>query len=184
MSSIPSKSSSSLLNELQSKAYISGKWRQSSSKTFKVYNPSNDEPIGDSYDCDLIEANDAIKGAKEAFPKWSQTTAKYRSQLIRKLFDLQMSYQKELAELLTLEMGKPLKESMGEIAYGASFFEWFSEEARRIEGKIIESPWPNRMVMYVKEPIGVVAIITPVRQSLLDYKFIQRMSFSGISRMQ
>jgi len=114
-------SSISLLNELKSKAFIDGKWRTSTSKTFKVYNPSNGELIGESYDCDLIETKDAIESAKNAFPDWSQTTAKYRSQLIRKLFESQMSRQKDLAELLTKEMGKPLTESMGEISYGASF---------------------------------------------------------------
>ena len=159
---IRSMSSVSLLNELQSKAYIDGEWRQSSTKTFKVYNPSNGEPIGECYDCDLNDTNDAINSAKNAFSQWSGTTAKYRSQIIRKMFELQMSRQKELALLLTLEMGKPLKESMGEIAYGASFLEWFAEEAKRVSGEILQSPWPQKMVMYTKEPIGVVAIITPV----------------------
>ena len=160
-------SSVSLLNELQSKAYIDGEWRKSSTKTFKVYNPSNGEPMGESYDCDLNDTKDAINSANNAFKLWSQTTGKYRSTLIRRLFDLQMSKQKELAQILTLEMGKPINESMGEIAYGASFLEWFADEARRIEGKILQSPWNNKMIFYTKEPLGVVAIITPVIQILI-----------------
>jgi succinate-semialdehyde dehydrogenase len=155
-------SSKSLLDSLQSKAYINGEWRKSSSnKTFKVFNPSNGELIGESSDCDVNDANDAINAAKNAFQEWSETTAKHRSQLLRKLFELQMSRQQELAQLLTLEMGKPIKESMGEIAYGASFLEWFAEEAKRVNGEIIQSPWKEKMVLYTKEPIGVVAIIVP-----------------------
>ncbi len=156
-------SSNSLLNSLQSKAFINGEWRKSSTnKTFKVFNPSNGELIGESSDCDINDTNDAINAAKNAFQEWSQTTAKQRSQLLRKLFDLQMSRQQELAQLLTLEMGKPIKESMGEIAYGASFLEWFAEEAKRVNGEILQSPWKEKMILYTKEPIGVVAIIVPV----------------------
>jgi succinate-semialdehyde dehydrogenase/glutarate-semialdehyde dehydrogenase len=156
-------SANSLLNDLQCKAYIDGQWRQSATKTFRVVNPSTGEPIGQSYDCDVRDVSDAIDSAKKAFPEWSQTTGRYRSQLIRKLFELQMRQQREMAEVLTLEMGKPLKESMGEIAYGASFLEWFAEEAKRISGEILSTPWPQKMIMYTKEAIGVVAIITPVR---------------------
>ncbi|CAG2123007.1 unnamed protein product, partial [Medioppia subpectinata] len=148
--------------------YINGQWIESSSKRFPVLNPSSGETIGHSYDCDLNETNDAIVGAKTAFTQWSQTTGKYRSQLIRRLFELQMRSAPEMAQILTLEMGKPLKEAMGEISYGASFLEWFSEEAKRIEGRLLESPWEKKMIMYSKEPIGVVAIITPVRNTLSD----------------
>ncbi|XP_054156049.1 succinate-semialdehyde dehydrogenase, mitochondrial-like [Oppia nitens] len=163
-------SASRLLNELQSVAYIDGQWRRATTdsggggKTFPVYNPAvidGGQSIGQAYNSDLLDTGDAIAAAGRAFGSWSRTTAKYRSSILRRLFDLQMKRQDELASLLTLECGKPLRESIGEIGYGGSFFEWFAEEAKRLDGCLMQSPWPDKRVMYTKEPAGVVAIITP-----------------------
>lgn len=152
------------------KAYINGQWVNSTSgKTFDVLNPANGEVIGQSADCGAIDAENAIKAANNAFQSWQNTTAKTRSQLLYRLFELQTERANDLAELLTREMGKPLKESVGEINYGAGFLQWFAEEARRINGGILQSPWQDKMMMYLKEPIGPVGIITPVR---LHYIFI------------
>lgn len=144
------------------KAFIGGKWQSASDGTFNVTNPANGDVIGKAPNCTKEDCQSAITSANEAFKSWSLTSAKSRSALIRKMFEIQMKYQKELAELITIEMGKPLAESMGEINYGASFFEWFSEEARRINGEIIQSPFPDKMLMYTREPIGVAGIIVPV----------------------
>lgn len=154
-----SLSCSSFLTE---KVFIDGNWVPSiSEKTFKVYNPANGTVIGHAAECDENDLKKAIAAAKSAFKTWSLTKAKQRSQLLRNMFNIQMKNQRALAELITLEMGKPIKESMGEVVYGASFLEWFSEEARRIKGEIFENPFPDKMSWYVREPIGVVGIITP-----------------------
>jgi len=142
-------------------AYINGEWVSTDDK-FEVRNPATGEVIGHTSSCGEKETNAAIDAAKEAFKTWSFTTAKSRSNLIRKLYELQMKYRQELAEVITIEMGKPVSEAMGEINYGASFFEWFSEEARRINGEILQSPFTDKMIMYTKEPIGPVGIIVPV----------------------
>lgn len=144
------------------KAFIDGKWVKASKNTFEVTNPDTGEVIGKAPNCTDKDANVAIQAAARAFTSWSTTPAKYRAELLRKLFTTQMSYQKELAELISFEMGKPLNEAMGEIVYGASFFDWFSEQARRINGEILQSQVPNeKFLMYTKEPVGPAAIICP-----------------------
>lgn len=142
-------------------ALINGKWVKASS-TFPVISPSNGQTFGEAAECDEQNLNDAVNAAKKAFKPWSMLTAKERSALIYKLYELQLKHKDELAELITLEMGKPIAEAKGEIVYGASFLQWFSEQAKRINGEILQSPWPDKMVMYTKEPIGPIAIITPV----------------------
>ncbi|RWS30195.1 hypothetical protein B4U80_00924, partial [Leptotrombidium deliense] len=147
---------------LLNKAFINGKWvNASTGKTFPVFNPSTGEVLHESAECNQDDALLAIKAAKDAFKSWRSTTAKHRSDLLRKLFTKQLEYQEQLATLMSLEMGKPFKESLGEVNYGASFLEWFSEEARRINGEILQSPNQSKMMMYFKEPIGPVGIITP-----------------------
>ena len=143
-------------------ALINGKWVKASS-TFPVISPSNGQTFGEAAECDEQNLNDAVDAAKKAFKTWSILTAKERSVLIYKLYELQLKHKDDLAELITLEMGKPIAEAKGEIVYGASFLQWFSEQAKRINGEILQSPWPEKLVMYIKEPIGgPIAIITPV----------------------
>ncbi|RWS08040.1 hypothetical protein B4U79_07801 [Dinothrombium tinctorium] len=156
------KFSTDVSSFLTNKVFIDGKWVSAlNGKTFLVYNPSNGEILHEAAECTHEDASIAIQAATEAFKSWRLTTAKYRSDLLRKLWSKQMKAHKALAQLMSLEMGKPLKESMGEIVYGASFLEWFAEEARRINGEVLQSPQKNKMMMYVKEPIGPVGIITP-----------------------
>lgn len=142
-------------------ALINGKWVKTSS-TFPVVSPFDGRVFGEAAECNESNLNDAIDASKQAFKTWSQLTAKERSTLIYRLYELQLKHKDELAELITLEMGKPINESKGEIVYGASFLQWFSEQAKRINGEILQSPWPDKMIMYTKEPIGPIAIITPV----------------------
>lgn len=156
MSSVPSTSSFFI-----DKAFIDGKWVKASKGTFDVQSPDNGDVIGKSPNCSTGDAQLAIDAAKRAFESWSMTTAKTRSDLLRKMFQLQKQYQPFLAEVISQEMGKPLTEANGEINYGASFLEWFSEQARRINGEVMQSPFPDKMLMYTKEPIGPAAIIAP-----------------------
>lgn len=147
---------------LTDKAFINGRWvAAASGKTFSVTNPATGEEIGRAADCEVQDLQVAIDAAKQAFQSWRDTTAKVRAAALRKLFDLQMGAKQDLAAVLTLEQGKPLAEAAGEIVYGASFMEWFAEEARRVNGEIFPSPAPNRVSMWTREPAGVVAIITP-----------------------
>lgn len=147
---------------IQSQAYINGRWLDSDShQVFPVTNPSTNEIIGEVADCDEQDFVIASQAASQAFTEWSETTAKHRSKLLRQMADAQMANQKELAEIITLESGKPINESMGEIAYGASFFEWFADQARSISGHILSSPQNEKTMMYIRQPIGPVGIITP-----------------------
>src|SRR5437667_38982 len=103
----------------------------------------------------------AIAAAERAWPAWRAKTAKERAVILRKWFELMMASQDDLAQLLTAEQGKPLAEASGEIAYGASFIEWFAEEGKRAYGDTIPSPWTDKRVLVIKQPIGVSALITP-----------------------
>ncbi|XP_027195608.2 succinic semialdehyde dehydrogenase [Dermatophagoides pteronyssinus] len=145
------------------KAFIDGKFCQSENgEKFNVLNPSNGKLIGNVADCTVNDVKRAVQAAKRSFnDHWSQTLAKDRAQLLKRLFTLQLDNTEPLAQLITAEMGKPIRESRGEIMYGASFLEWFAEEARRIHGEILQSPWPDKRISYRKEPSGTVAIITP-----------------------
>lgn len=147
---------------LRSQAYINGLWIDAYDKSsFAVTNPFDNQYIGSVPDMGAAETQMAIDAAAYAFKDWSKTTAAQRSQILRKWFELQMTYQDELAHLLTLEQGKPLNESRGEVKYGASFVEWFAEEAKRAYGDIIPSPGNDKRIMAIKQPVGVVAAITP-----------------------
>ena len=146
---------------LKTQGYIDGQWVQGdNSKTFQVLNPANGEVLATIADLGISETRRAIEAAHSALPAWKNKPAKERSQFLRRWFDLIMANQEDLARIMTLEQGKPLAESRGEIAYGASFIEWFSEEAKRVYGDII--PGPNdRRLLAIKQPVGVVAAITP-----------------------
>lgn len=142
--------------------YIDGEWvGADSGETVEVTNPADNSVLGTIPKMGADETRRAIEAANKAWPAWRAKTAKERSAILRKWFNLIMENQEDLAKLMTLEQGKPLTESRGEIAYGASFVEWFAEEAKRVYGDIIPSPAGDRRIVVTKEPIGVVASITP-----------------------
>jgi succinate-semialdehyde dehydrogenase/glutarate-semialdehyde dehydrogenase len=142
--------------------YINGKWADADSKrTVEVTNPATGEVLGTIPYMGAAETHRAIDAANAAWPAWRKKTAKERANIMRKWFNLMMENQDDLAVLMTAEQGKPLAESKGEIAYGASFVEWFAEEAKRIYGDTIPQHQPDKRIVVIKEPIGVVAAITP-----------------------
>jgi succinate-semialdehyde dehydrogenase/glutarate-semialdehyde dehydrogenase len=145
---------------LKDKCYIDGKWL-SASKSIDVTNPVNESVIGSVPSMGRAETKQAIEAAERAQKDWAKKTAKERSVILRKWFTLMMENQEDLAQIMTAEQGKPLTESRGEIAYGASFIEFFAEEARRIYGETIPSPFVNGRMVVIKQPVGVVAAITP-----------------------
>lgn len=133
----------------------------SDKKTIAVVNPANNEVIGLVPQLTADDVTGAIQAANNALPDWRDMSAKERSKLMRRWFELCMLHQEDLAILLTSEQGKPLSEARGEIAYGSSFIEWFSEEAKRVYGDIIPGPANDRRILVIKQPVGVVAAITP-----------------------
>ncbi|OCA53715.1 NAD-dependent succinate-semialdehyde dehydrogenase [Photorhabdus namnaonensis] len=147
---------------LRQQAYINGQWVNADNQaTFKVTNPANGEVIARVSNMGAAETERAIAAAQQALPAWRAMTAKQRSQILQRWFQLMMANQPALAELLSREQGKSQAEAMGEIAYGASFIEWFAEEGKRTYGETIPSPMPGRRIVTIKQPIGVVAAITP-----------------------
>lgn len=145
---------------LKNKAYINGGWVQSDA-TFDVLNPATGEVVSSLPDLGVAETRAAIEGAEAAQKAWAKRTAKDRSVILRRWFDLIMDNQEDLAQILTAEMGKPLAEARGEIAYGASFIEWFAEEGKRVYGDVIPEHQADKRIIVLKQPIGVVAAITP-----------------------
>ena len=149
-------------NLLKNKAYINGNWVEAKSgKSFEVINPSNGNVIINVPDLDVDDARIAIDAAHEAFPHWSKKTAKERSIILNKFCKLMLENADDLASILTAEMGKPLAEAKGEIAYGASFIEWFAEEGKRVYGETIPGHQEDKRIIVLKQPVGVVAAITP-----------------------
>lgn len=147
---------------LQTRAFINGEWCDADTqKTFAVKNPATGEVVAQVADLGVNETRRAITAAAQAQVAWAQKTAKARSQLLCAWFDLVMQHQEDLAQILTLEQGKPIAEARGEIAYGASYIEWFSEEAKRIYGDVIAPPSADQRILVIKQPVGVVAAITP-----------------------
>ena len=145
---------------LNDKAYIDGQWI-SKSNTFPVLNPFDGSEIARVADCDRADTQQAIAAAQQAFPAWRGLTAGERSQILKRWYELQMENADDLARLLTLEQGKPLVEAKGEIKYGASFVEWFAEEAKRVYGDVIPGHGADKRITVIKQPIGVVGAITP-----------------------
>jgi len=142
--------------------YVDGQWLgASSSKNLPVVNPATGSVLGTVPDMGAAEARKAIEAAERALPAWRARTAKERAVILRKWFDLMMAAQDDLGQILTAEQGKPLAEARGEIAYGASFIEWFGEEAKRAYGDTIPSPWADKRIVVLKQPVGVCALITP-----------------------
>lgn len=144
------------------KAYIDGKWVDADSKaTINVVNPATGELIGAVPKMGVTETRRAIESANKALPAWRARTAKERAKILRNWFDLIMKNQEALAQLMTAEQGKPLVESRGEIAYAASFIEWFGEEAKRVYGETIPPHGTDKRLVVIKQAIGVCAAITP-----------------------
>src|SRR5208337_4538167 len=142
--------------------YIDGTWVGAlGGAEINVDDPATGEVIGTVPRMGATEVREAIDAAARAFPAWRSRTAKERSAVLRRWFDLMMTNQDDLAHLMTLEQGKPLAESRGEVAYAASFLEWFSEEAKRVYGDTIPGHQSDKRIVVVKEPVGVVACITP-----------------------
>ena len=149
-------------NLLREQAYLKGKWVDADSGvTIKVLNPATGELVGTVAQCGTYETRRAIDAAQKAMVDWRARPAKERSNLLRSWFNLMMEHQEDLARILTAEMGKPLAEARGEIAYGANYIEWFAEEAKRVYGDTIPGPDRSKRLVCIKQPVGVVACITP-----------------------
>jgi succinate-semialdehyde dehydrogenase/glutarate-semialdehyde dehydrogenase len=147
---------------LRQQCYIDGLWHDADNKaTFDVTNPATGEVIGCVPKMSAAETHRAIDAANAAWPAWRRKTAKERTAVLRRWFDLMLANQADLALLMTAEQGKSLAEARGEVLYGASFVEWFAEEAKRIYGDTIPQPQNDRRLVVIKEPIGVCAAITP-----------------------
>jgi succinate-semialdehyde dehydrogenase/glutarate-semialdehyde dehydrogenase len=146
---------------LRARAYIDGAWQEGAHGSFAVVNPADGGQLIDVANCGAADARRAVDAAARAMPAWRSRTAKERAAILRRWFELTMAAQEDLAQLMTAEQGKPLAESRGEIAYGASFIEWFAEEGKRVYGDVIPTVWADRRLLVFKEPIGVAAAITP-----------------------
>ncbi len=142
------------------KCYADGKW-VGAAKSIDVTNPVNDSVIGSVPSMGRTETANAIKAAHKAQKTWARKTAKERATIMKKWYALMIEHQEDLAQIMTAEQGKPLSESRGEVVYGASFIEFFAEEARRVHGETIPSPFPNGRIVVIRQPVGVVAAITP-----------------------
>ena len=142
--------------------YIDGRWADADSgAVIEVTNPATGEVLGTIPKMGASETRRAIQAAEKAWPAWRKLLAKERANILRKWFNLIMENQEDLARLMTLEQGKPLAESRGEVAYGAAFIEWFAEEAKRVYGDTIPQHQADKRIVVVKQPVGVVAAITP-----------------------
>jgi succinate-semialdehyde dehydrogenase / glutarate-semialdehyde dehydrogenase len=147
---------------LRTRAFIGGKWLDAASgATHTVVNPATREPIGTVPDMGAAEARRAIEAASQAFPAWAALTAKERAAILRRWYELLMANQEDLATLMTAEQGKPLAEAKGEIGYGAAFIEWFAEEGKRLYGDVIPQHQADKRLLVLRQPLGVVAAITP-----------------------
>lgn len=146
----------------QQQAFINGQWcLADSGKTISVNNPSTQELLGTVPNMGAAETRRAIEAANSALPAWRAKTAKQRSEIMQHWYALMLEHQDDLARIMTLEQGKPLAEARGEIAYAASFIQWFAEEAKRAYGDVIPSPIASSRLLVIKQPIGVCAAITP-----------------------
>ena len=141
---------------------IGGAWRDAADGArFAVDNPANAETVGHAPRCTAADVERAVDAAHTAFAGWRDTPAKTRAQLLRRWFELILAHRDDLAAIMVSEQGKPLDEARGEIDYAASFIEWFAEEARRVYGDVVPSPWTERRILTLRQPVGVAALITP-----------------------
>jgi succinate-semialdehyde dehydrogenase / glutarate-semialdehyde dehydrogenase len=147
---------------IRGQGYVAGAWVDADSgATFPVVDPATGRTITEVPRMGAAETRRAIEAAHAALPEWRSRTARSRALVLRRLADLMAERADELAALLVLEQGKPLAEANAEIAYAASFYEWFGEEAKRLDGRVIPTPWPEKRIVVTREPIGVTAGITP-----------------------
>ncbi len=147
---------------LQTRAYIDGQWVDANSgASLPVTNPATGEVITEIAKVGAAETRRAIAAAERAMAEWRQMPAKQRAQIMRRWFDLIMASQEDLARIMTTEQGKTLAESRGEVAYGASYIEWFAEQGKRIDGDVIPAPSSDKRIVCIKQPVGVCASITP-----------------------
>lgn len=145
---------------LKSSSFINGKW-QTGSQHFSVLNPANQQALADVADAGATEAELAVDAAAAAFVSWSALPATERAEYLQRWYQLLIQHQDDLARLMTLEQGKPLAEAKGEIAYGASYLQWFAEEAKRLYGDTIPAPSADKRIIVQRQPVGVVTAITP-----------------------
>ena len=154
------------MQNLQNKAllkqgsFIDGKW-QLSSQQFAVYNPATGDVLAQVADASAKDAAQAVEAAASALASWSALPAGERAALLLRWYQLLLQHQDDLARLMTLEQGKPLNEAKGEVAYGASYLQWFSEEAKRLYGSTIPAPSADKRIIVQRQPVGVVTAITP-----------------------
>ena len=147
---------------LREESYINGQWVSAADgATFEVTNPADGSLVANVPQLTVDDARKAIEAADAAWPAWRSKTAKERSAILRRWFDLILANKDDLAQLMTAEQGKPTAESAGEIMYGASFIEWFAEEAKRVYGDVIPTHLPDRRILTIKQGVGVVAAVTP-----------------------
>jgi succinate-semialdehyde dehydrogenase/glutarate-semialdehyde dehydrogenase len=147
---------------LREQSYINGQWVSAEDgATFAVTNPADGSLVADVPEMEVAGARAAIEAANAAWPAWRAKTAKERSAILRRWFDLMLANKDDLAAIMTAEQGKPLAESAGEIMYGASFIEWFAEEAKRMYGDVIPTHLADRRIITIKQGVGVVAAVTP-----------------------
>jgi succinate-semialdehyde dehydrogenase/glutarate-semialdehyde dehydrogenase len=146
---------------IEGKLYIDGKWSGTDLNPIRVINPANGDVIGTVPNAGKEETRQAIQAASKAFLAWSKTTAPERAKYLRKLYDFMIRDKEEIGRLITLEMGKPLVEAIGEVEYAASFIEWYAEQSKRIYGETIPSNHEHKRMLVMKQPVGVVAAITP-----------------------
>ncbi|MFU2048646.1 NAD-dependent succinate-semialdehyde dehydrogenase [Avibacterium gallinarum] len=147
---------------IKTKGYIDGEYVENADgKTFSVLNPAKQQEICQVADLGVTETKQAILAAEQAQKRWKQALPKERANILIRWYELVLQHQEELAQIISLEQGKPITESRGEVLYGASFIQWFAEEAKRIQGDMLPSDKSNHRLMAMKQPVGVVAAITP-----------------------
>jgi succinate-semialdehyde dehydrogenase/glutarate-semialdehyde dehydrogenase len=146
---------------LRTAAHIGGRWVEATGSTYTIANPATGQPLAELSRCGSSETRAAVDAAAAAFESWRATTAKQRSEVLRRWYELIMSNRDDLAIILTSEEGKPVAEARGEIDYAASFVQWFGEEAKRVYGDVIPAPRERTRILVLKEPVGVCAAITP-----------------------
>src|SRR5207244_4485752 len=152
---------------LRTRAFVGGKWVDATGgATHQVMNPATREPIGVVPEMGAADARRAIEAAAQAFPAWAAQTAKERAVILRRWYELLMANLEDLSTLMTAEQGKPFAESKGEIAYAASFIEWFAEEGKRLYGDVIPGHQADKRIVVLRQPVGVVAAITPCAGSV------------------
>ena len=147
---------------LRTQAYIHGQWVEADDGArLPVLNPATGETLAEIASVGAAETRRAIDAAREALGAWSGLSAKQRAQTLRRWYELVMQHREDLARVMTAEQGKPLAEARAEVAYGAAYIEWFGEEAKRVDGDVIPGPAPDKRIVCIKQPVGVVAAITP-----------------------